>query len=68
MIGISVHNKDDELIGKVKNVGSNGSSELLEIEDAKGKVHLVPFVKALVPVVDIKKRYIVINDIEGLIE
>ena len=68
LIGISVHNKDDELIGKVKQVGSNGSSEILEIEDSNGKVHLVPFVKALVPVVDIQKKYIVINDIEGLIE
>lgn len=68
LIGLNVFNKDEELIGTVKEVGTNGASEILEIADANNKVHLVPFVKALVPFVDIKHKSIVINDIEGLIE
>lgn len=68
LIGMNVLNSDEELIGTVDEVGSNGASEILEIKDANGKKHLVPFVKQLVPFVDLKSRTIVINDIEGLIE
>ncbi|MBQ2645520.1 16S rRNA processing protein RimM [bacterium] len=68
LINLNVLNKDGEKIGLIKNIGTNGASEILEIQDANQKMHLVPFVKDLVPVIDIKKQYIVINDIEGLIE
>lgn len=68
LIGLKVFNRDEELIGTVKEVGTNGASEILEISDANNNVHLVPFVKALVPFVDIKTKTIIINDIEGLIE
>ena len=46
----------------------SNSDNCLEIKDANGKKHLVPFVKQLVPFVDLKTKTIVINDIEGLIE
>ena len=65
---MKVLNSDEEHIGTVDEVGSNGASEILEIKDANGKKHLVPFVKQLVPFVDLKTKTIVINDIEGLIE
>ena len=68
LIGMKVLNSDEEHIGTVDEVGSNGASESLEIKDANGKKHLVPFVKQLVPFVDLKTKTIVINDIEGLIE
>ena len=53
---------------QIKEVGTNGANEILEITDSNEKNHLVPFVKELVPVVDLKKRQIVVKDIEGLIE
>ena len=68
LVGMSVVNNDGEKIGYVKEVGSNGASEILEVVDANEKKHLIPFVKALVPVVDVKNFRVVINDIEGLIE
>lgn len=68
LIGLKVFNKDEELVGSIVDVGSNGVSEILEIKDANNKVHLVPFVKELVPYVDLSKNTVVINDIEGLIE
>lgn len=68
LIGMSIFNADGEKIGSVKNVGFNGAAPILEIADANDKIHLVPFVKALVPVVDINKKMVVVNDIEGLIE
>lgn len=68
LVGLKVLNRDEELIGNIKDVGTNGVSEILEIQDGNEKIHLVPFVKDLVPIVDIKKGYVVLNDIEGLIE
>ncbi|MGN0014009.1 MAG: ribosome maturation factor RimM, partial [Candidatus Gastranaerophilaceae bacterium] len=68
LIGLQVFNRDEELIGTIREVGTNGASEILEVSDANNKVHLIPFVKALVPFVDVKNKTIVINDIEGLIE
>ena len=68
LVGMDVLNKDGEKIGIISHIGSNGVSEIIEVTDANKKTHLVPFVKALVPVVNTKKRQIIINDIEGLIE
>ena len=68
LIGMRVLNSDEEQIGEVVNVGSNGVAELLEIKDGNEKLHLVPFVKALVPYVSLKDKIVVINNIEGLIE
>jgi 16S rRNA processing protein RimM len=68
LIDLNVFNKDDEQIGKVKDVGTNGASEILEITDSNNKIHLIPFVRDLVPIVNLREKFIVINDIEGLIE
>jgi len=68
LIGKVVYSSDDEKIGVISDVGSNNAGELLQIKDYNGNLHLVPFVKEIVPVVDIEKGYIVINNIKGLIE
>lgn len=68
LIGSEVFNIDGEVIGLVKDVGTNGANEILEIIDSNENNHLVPFVKELVPVVDLNKKQIVVKDIEGLIE
>ena len=67
LIGMDVYDEDGSCIGKVISVGENAANDLLSVKDANGKEHLVPFVKALVPVVNLKERKIVINNIEGLI-
>lgn len=68
LIGIEVFSSDDEKIGMVTEVGNNNAGELLQIKDGSGNFHLVPFVKEIVPVVDLKNGRIVINNIKGLIE
>lgn len=68
LIGAEVFNVDGEKIGEIKDVGTNGANEILEITDSNNQNHLVPFVKELVPVVDLNKHQIVVKDIEGLIE
>ncbi len=68
LIGAEVFNVDGEKIGEIKDVGTNGANEILEITDSNDQNHLVPFVKELVPVVDLNKHHVVVKDIEGLIE
>ena len=68
LIGLKVLNRDEEQIGTVEEVGTNGATEILEVTDANNNRHLIPFVKELVPYIDIKTKTVIINDIEGLIE
>lgn len=68
LIGLNVYNTKEEFIGTVKHLMTQTGSELLSIEGQNSKTHLVPFVKKLVPVVDLKKQLIVIDEIPGLIE
>ena len=68
LIGMSVYSSDDEKIGTVEEVGNNNAGEILRIKDGVGNFHLIPFVKDLVPVVDLTNNMIVINNIRGLIE
>lgn len=67
LVGIDVYDEDGGCIGVVSAVGENSANNLLSVKDANGKEHLVPFVKELVPVVNLKENKIVINNIEGLI-
>lgn len=68
LIGAEVYNIDGEKIGLIRDIGTNGANEILEITDSNDQNHLVPFVKDLVPVVDLIGHKIVVQDIEGLIE
>ena len=67
LIGMDVYDEDDCLVGKVVAIGENLANDLLSVKDNNGKEHLVPFVKELVPVVDLNQNRLVINNIEGLI-
>ena len=49
-------------------VSNNGASDLLSVKTNSKNICLVPFVKAIVPDVDMKKKKIFINNIEGLLE
>lgn len=67
LIGMDVFDEDGCLIGIVSAVGENLANDIISVKDNNSKEHLVPFVKELVPVVDLKNRKIVVNNIEGLI-
>lgn len=67
LIGMNAYDTDGCCIGVVSAIGENLANDLLSIKDANGREHLIPFVKALVPVVDLENKKIVINNIEGLI-
>ena len=63
-----LENNQLNIIGKVSNL-VNEKNNLLVIQLLKNnKEVLIPFVKEIVPVVDIKKQFIVLNPPSGLLE
>jgi 16S rRNA processing protein RimM len=57
----------EEVVGKVSRVDHLPAQDLLAIETSNGEV-LVPFVKQIVPLVDIKKGQVVLTPPAGLFE
>lgn len=68
LTGLDVYDLEDKKIGVVVGVSNNGTTDLLSVKSKTQKISLVPFVKELVPTVEIKNKKIVVNNIEGLIE
>lgn len=68
LTGLDVIDPDGNTIGVVVGVSNNGANDLISVKSKTNKISMVPFVKALVPNVDIKGKKITINNIQGLIE
>ena len=69
LVGLEVFdNENGQKLGFEIGVSNNGASDLISIKTNSKKISLVPFVKAIVPIVDIKNKKIMINNIEGLLE
>ena len=69
LVGLEVFdNENGQKLGFVIGVSNNGASDLISIKTNSKKISLVPFVKAIVPIVDIENKKIMINNIEGLLE
>ncbi len=70
LVGMSVFTTDGALVGKVISI-IGSANDLLEVQgeqDSGGKTILIPFVKAIVPTVDMKAKRIEVRDIPGLLE
>jgi 16S rRNA processing protein RimM len=68
LVGLPAYTTGGDMIGTISGIIDAGN-QLLEIAAGKeGKSILVPFVKDLVPVVDIKGRRVEIKDVPGLLE
>ena len=64
----TLENNELKLIGKVINL-ENEKNNLLVIELIENqKKVLIPFVKEIVPLVDIEKNFLIINPPKGLLE
>jgi len=68
LTGLDVFDAEDNQIGVVVGVSNNGSTDLISVKSKSKNISMVPFVKELVPHVDIKNKKITVNNIEGLIE
>lgn len=67
LVGVEVLNHLGEAVGTVREVLHLPAQDVLEVETAGG-VRLIPFVKALVPVVDMDARTLQLADVDGLLE
>jgi len=68
LIGLTIKNTEDKIIGKVLNVVDFGAGELLEIHQlADGKTLFLPFTNACVPTVNIEKQEITVIIPEALL-
>lgn len=66
--GLDVFDTDGNKIGTVDVVGENKASNLICVKKPDMKTFLVPFVKELVPVVDLGNKKIVIKLLDGMDE
>jgi len=67
LIGLSAYDTDGARLGEVTAVQHGSAQDLLSIRTTDGRDALVPFVKALVPDVDLAGRKVVIADRPGLV-
>ena len=67
LIGLEVRDPTGNLIGSIKSVDAESPQNRLAIATGQGEV-IVPLVTALVPEVNLSKRYLVIEPIEGLLD
>lgn len=67
LVGITAYDLDGTTLGEVTGLVHGGAQDLLAIRTPDGRDTLVPFVKALVPEVDVAGRRVVIDDRPGLV-
>lgn len=67
LIGLAAHDVDGTHLGEVIKVVHGGAQDLLQIRTPDRRDTLVPFVKALVPEVDLAGNRVVVADRPGLV-
>jgi 16S rRNA processing protein RimM len=67
LVGLAVHHADGASVGTVTDVAHTSSAAYLVV-DVDGREWLIPFVRAIVPSVDLAAGRVVIDPPEGLLE
>ncbi len=68
IINCMVFTMEKEPIGQVKEILSPGANDVWVVKSNKGKDILIPYIASVVKHVDIDKKEIIIEPMEGLIE
>ncbi len=68
LIGLAAERPDGTSLGQVKAVHDFGAGDILELLDADGREVLVPFSRAVVPVVDLAGGRLVVDAPPGLLD
>lgn len=68
LVGLVVHDTDGARVGDVTGVRHGAAQDLLVVRTPSGADALVPFVRALVPTVDLAHGVVVVADRPGLID
>lgn len=67
LIGLTAKTKSGKTLGTVRAVFDFGAGDMLEILPKEGTLIVVPFTKAVVPIVDLEKGHVIVDPPEGLI-
>jgi 16S rRNA processing protein RimM len=68
LVGLAVHDVDGAVLGEVVGIEHLPAQDLLVVRRPAGHERLVPFVKALVPDVDLETRRVVVSAPVGLLD
>ena len=68
LVGLAAVDRAGTALGTVSDVVHAPGSDLLVVTDADGGEHLVPFIREIVPAVDVPDRRVVIDPPEGLFD
>lgn len=70
LVGLKAFHIDGSVFGTVRGVADFGAGDVIEValEEAKGKVVVLPFTKEVVPEVILSERKMVVNPPEGLLQ
>ena len=67
LVGLTVRDRDGAVVGTVVDIVHGPGGDSLAVKDGE-REHLVPFVSAIVPTVDVAAGVVVIDPPEGLLE
>ncbi|WP_343061416.1 ribosome maturation factor RimM [Nocardioides luti] len=67
LVGLAAYDVDGTLLGEVTGLVHGGAQDLLAVKAVDGRPTLVPFVKELVPEVDVAGGRVVVADRPGLV-
>jgi len=64
LIGLSVFNEENELLGEIKDVIKTGANDVYVIKDNEGNEMLVPAIKDVVKDINLEEKKVVISPME----
>jgi len=67
LVGLDVFDNNGKALGKVSAVSKTGAQDVIFVKNEQGKESLIPFVKELVPDINLEEKTLIIKNIEGLI-
>lgn len=68
LVGLEVVTVSGEPVGTISRIDHAPASDLLIVAAPEGKTHYVPFVKTIVPTVDLDSRRVIIDPPGGLLD
>lgn len=67
IIGLEVYTNKNELLGKVDNIISTGSNDVYVVKNKNKQEILIPAIREVIKNIDLEKKRVTINMIDGLI-
>lgn len=68
IIGCEVISTEDEQIGTIDSILAPGANDVWVVKNDSGKEHLIPYIPDVVKDVDIEKKRVIIEVMEGLLD